>query len=57
VAWLEQAYATALMPAKLALDLNYVRRRNFWWDIAILCQSRAAVLPWGSSEPALNRHT
>jgi lipopolysaccharide/colanic/teichoic acid biosynthesis glycosyltransferase len=48
----EQAYATTLMPAKLALDLNYVRRRNFWWDIAILCQSLAAVLRV-SSEPPL----
>jgi lipopolysaccharide/colanic/teichoic acid biosynthesis glycosyltransferase len=49
----EQAYATTLMPAKLALDVNYVRRHNFWWDIAILCQSLAAILHWGSSEPPL----
>jgi lipopolysaccharide/colanic/teichoic acid biosynthesis glycosyltransferase len=44
----ERAYGTTLMPAKLELDLDYVRRRNFWWDIAILCQSVAAVLPWGA---------
>jgi lipopolysaccharide/colanic/teichoic acid biosynthesis glycosyltransferase len=40
----EEVYATAIMPAKLALDLDYVGRRNFWWDIAILLQSFAVVL-------------
>jgi lipopolysaccharide/colanic/teichoic acid biosynthesis glycosyltransferase len=46
----EQAYATTLMPAKLALDLDYVHRRSFWWDIAILCQSLAAVASWRHRE-------
>ena len=46
----ELVYATTLMPAKLELDLDYVRRRNFWWDIAILYQSLAAVLPSPRSE-------
>jgi lipopolysaccharide/colanic/teichoic acid biosynthesis glycosyltransferase len=40
----EEVYATTIMPAKLALDLDYVRRRNFWWDVAILVQSLAVVL-------------
>jgi lipopolysaccharide/colanic/teichoic acid biosynthesis glycosyltransferase len=48
----EELYATTIMPAKLALDLDYVRRRNFWWDVAILLQSLAVVLPWNGSEPA-----
>jgi lipopolysaccharide/colanic/teichoic acid biosynthesis glycosyltransferase len=46
----EQVYATTLMPAKLALDLDYVHRRSFWWDIAVLCQSLTAVLSWRRSE-------
>jgi len=40
----EQIYVTTLMPAKLALDLDYVRRRSFWGDMAILYQSLAAIL-------------
>lgn len=46
----EQKYATTLMPAKLALDLDYICRRSFWRDIAILCQSLTAVLSWRHSE-------
>jgi lipopolysaccharide/colanic/teichoic acid biosynthesis glycosyltransferase len=46
----EQVYATTLMPAKLTLDLDYVHRRSFWWDIAILCQSLTAVLSWRHRE-------
>jgi lipopolysaccharide/colanic/teichoic acid biosynthesis glycosyltransferase len=49
---IEELYATTIMQAKLALDLDYVRRRNLWWDIAILCQSAAVVLPWNWSRPA-----
>jgi lipopolysaccharide/colanic/teichoic acid biosynthesis glycosyltransferase len=49
----EEVYATTIMQAKLALDLDYVRRRNLWWDIAILCQSAAVVLRWnGHNQPA-----
>jgi lipopolysaccharide/colanic/teichoic acid biosynthesis glycosyltransferase len=40
----EEIYARRIMPVKLALDLDYVCQRNFWWDIAILLQSFAAVL-------------
>jgi lipopolysaccharide/colanic/teichoic acid biosynthesis glycosyltransferase len=47
----EDVYATTLMPAKLALDLEYVRQRSFWWDMAILCQSLAAVLKLGHNNP------
>lgn len=43
MAWLEQAYATTLMPAKLALDLNYVRRRTVWWDISGWWDSQHAL--------------
>jgi lipopolysaccharide/colanic/teichoic acid biosynthesis glycosyltransferase len=40
----EKVYATTIMPAKLALDLDYVRRHNMLWDIEILVQSLAVVL-------------
>jgi lipopolysaccharide/colanic/teichoic acid biosynthesis glycosyltransferase len=46
----EEVYATTLMPAKLALDLDYAHRRNFWLDIALLCQSLTAVLSWRHRE-------
>ena len=48
----EELYATTIMPAKLALDLGYVRQRSFWWDVTILLQSLAVVLRWNGSEPA-----
>lgn len=47
----EQMYATTLLPAKLALDLDYVRRRSFWWDIAILCQSLTAIFSGHRESP------
>ena len=48
----EELYATTIMPTKLALDLDYVRQRSFWWDVAILLQSLAVVLRWNGDEPA-----
>jgi lipopolysaccharide/colanic/teichoic acid biosynthesis glycosyltransferase len=42
----EDVYATTIMPAKLALDLDYVRQHTLRWDIAILWQSIAVVLRW-----------
>ena len=53
----EEAYAATIMQAKLALDLDYVRRRNLWSDIAILCQTAAVVLRWnGHGQPAARLH-
>jgi lipopolysaccharide/colanic/teichoic acid biosynthesis glycosyltransferase len=43
----EEVYATTIMQAKLAIDLDYVRRRNLWWDTAILWHSLAAVVQSG----------
>jgi hypothetical protein len=31
----EEAYATELMPKKLAVDLAYERQRTFWTDLAL----------------------
>jgi lipopolysaccharide/colanic/teichoic acid biosynthesis glycosyltransferase len=47
----EEIYATTIMQAKLAIDLDYVRRRNFWWDTAILWRSLAAVVQSGHGIP------
>ena len=49
---LEETYATTIMQAKRALDLDYVRRRNLWWDIAILCHTAAVVLRWNGHDRA-----
>jgi len=40
----EHLYETTIMAAKLTLDLDYIRKRNFWRDIVILYQSVAVVL-------------
>lgn len=32
----EDAYVTTLMPRKLAVDLDYARRRTFWSDLSLL---------------------
>jgi lipopolysaccharide/colanic/teichoic acid biosynthesis glycosyltransferase len=55
---LDEAYATTIMPAKLAIDLDYVSRRTFWRDIAILFESVVAVIyPGRSDPPHLMTHT
>jgi lipopolysaccharide/colanic/teichoic acid biosynthesis glycosyltransferase len=40
----ERIYRTEIMPAKLALELDYLQRRSFWGDIAILVRTGRAVL-------------
>ena len=32
----ERAYIEEVMPAKLRLDLKYVKERNFWLDLRII---------------------
>ncbi len=40
----EQAYLEAVMPAKLAFNLRYVRERSFWTDLRIILSTLAALL-------------
>jgi lipopolysaccharide/colanic/teichoic acid biosynthesis glycosyltransferase len=55
---LDEAYATTIMPAKLAIDLDYVRQRTFWRDIAILFQSVVVVMhPARDDSPPVMTHT
>ncbi|MDQ2718007.1 MAG: SDR family NAD(P)-dependent oxidoreductase, partial [Chloroflexota bacterium] len=47
----EQQYLDVIMPAKLAIDLNYVRQHSFWLDIQILLSTFVVLVPL----PALRR--
>jgi lipopolysaccharide/colanic/teichoic acid biosynthesis glycosyltransferase len=40
----ETAYVREIMPAKLGIDLAYVRERTFWGDVAILARTAAAAM-------------
>lgn len=40
----EKEYIQNIMPAKLALNLKYVRERNFWMDIKILTKTVTQIL-------------
>ncbi|MGV7207282.1 sugar transferase [Oxalobacteraceae bacterium A2-2] len=42
----EQVYLHAILPAKLAHYLAYVRQRSLWTDLRILAATVAALLPW-----------
>jgi lipopolysaccharide/colanic/teichoic acid biosynthesis glycosyltransferase len=37
------AYVAVVMPEKLAIDLEYLRRRTFWTDLAIIGRTAAAI--------------
>jgi lipopolysaccharide/colanic/teichoic acid biosynthesis glycosyltransferase len=39
----ESTYLDRILPAKLALDLDYVDRRSFWLDLRVLANTIAAV--------------
>lgn len=44
----ERAYIEEVMPAKLALDLKYVKERNFWLDLRIILATVGKVFGgWG----------
>ncbi len=44
----ERAYIEEVMPAKLALDLQYVQERNFWLDLRIILATVGKVFGgWG----------
>lgn len=40
----DEAYAKLIRPEKLRLQLKYVRERNFWVDLRILCQTLGTLL-------------
>jgi lipopolysaccharide/colanic/teichoic acid biosynthesis glycosyltransferase len=40
----EQAYLELIRPEKIRLQLEYVRRRSFWVDLAILAQTVMAIV-------------
>lgn len=43
----EQAYIEQVMPAKLALDMRYVRERSLWLDLKILLTTaRRVIFGW-----------
>lgn len=39
----ERTYIEEVMPAKLALDLRYVKERNFWMDLRIILATVAKI--------------
>lgn len=39
----ERTYIEEVMPAKLALDLRYVKERNFWMDLRIILTTVARI--------------
>ncbi len=41
---LETEYVTKVMPLKLSLDLEYIRRRSFWLDLCLISQTVACLL-------------
>jgi lipopolysaccharide/colanic/teichoic acid biosynthesis glycosyltransferase len=47
-------YVEEFMRPKLALDLDYVRRRSLWLDLWILCQTAVAVLAIRPPKPPHN---
>jgi len=54
----EQLYLTTIMPAKLAIDVEYVRNHSVWGDVQILVRT---VLTWilprpPAARPVLNTH-
>ncbi|HRN37356.1 MAG TPA: sugar transferase, partial [Flavobacteriales bacterium] len=48
----EKAYVEEVMPAKLALDLRYVRERSFLLDLRIILATVTKVFGgWGGAVP------
>jgi len=44
----EKAYVEVVMPAKLVLDLKYVKERSLWLDLRIILATVAKVFGgWG----------
>jgi lipopolysaccharide/colanic/teichoic acid biosynthesis glycosyltransferase len=57
----ESAYVNTIMPAKLALELDYLSRRTFWSDLVLLCRTALAVfrpksVPAPTADVAATRH-
>lgn len=48
----ERYYVTAVMPAKLAIDLDYVRTHSLWGDIKIIART-VQTIAWPPEPPAL----
>jgi lipopolysaccharide/colanic/teichoic acid biosynthesis glycosyltransferase len=50
-AW-ENTYVSSILPQKLALELEYLARRRFWTDVALIAQTALAVFwPRATVEP------
>nr|MBP9081270.1 sugar transferase [Flavobacteriales bacterium] len=48
----EKAYVEEVLPAKLTLDLHYVRERDFLLDLRIITATVAKVFGgWGGTRP------
>lgn len=47
----DSLYVTEILPAKLALDLHYVRSHSLWGDVSILARTLIAVLNSGRNPP------
>ncbi len=41
----DATYTSSILPVKLDLDLAYVRRRSFWYDLALLGQTIGLAFP------------
>ncbi len=41
----ELVYRTQILPAKVAMDTNYLRRRTIWTDLVILARTAGTLIP------------
>ena len=46
---LETEYVTKVMPLKLSLDLEYIRRRSFWLDLSLIWRTAACLCARGDA--------
>jgi hypothetical protein len=53
---IERVYREVIMPAKLALDLTYVRDQSLLGDLLVPVRT-AAILDPGSDDPAVSRRS
>lgn len=49
----EQVYLLQIMPMKLAIDLDYVRKHSLWGDLQILARTAIALFPGRSTSLTL----
>lgn len=54
---IERVYREVVMPAKLALDLAYVRGQSMFGDLLVLVRTATAVLDLRSDDPAVSRRS